>query len=987
MNGTLNASISSTNAAYTRIKALEKELEALKSEVTVDTNKISKVQSELDAYKAEMSSQVTATNVTAESSLTSNGSTHVSTLTADKKITANQGVDSLGAITVTDQTYNKTSSIDGGSVNTSVVNTTLVTATGTVRSGYLKVDKTGTIEDLVVPNTGNIVELTSNEIHTFEDITVDGDLNFPKVDSSINGEYLTVNAQNINASGDLQVKGQTVVDGSLVVKDTIAAKNIIGDLNLNDLKVQSATVTDLTTKTAVSSTSAVGFDSTGKLIPIKASSGGGTSDVAQAIETEKTVSDLRSSSDIENINASEYILYAVKADEDTYRLLTFDGTNIYAKLYHYSTGILETLMSCTSLLSKIGFPVAALIDDKLYYASTDQMSIQCFDYTSKTTTTTYTSTDLKIYSFNTLLPYSFDFVGESFALLYDDESDEGHAIKRIVKFDGTIVAEDSEYIKKGKYNGILVPFDLNSVLYFMSVSENGKAYFVDQQTMLFKYSDGENEVSIADDAAMPIVIKQNNMGLFDTPVDGAATVYFISSDYSKIYAFDEESLTALLVDYIKIRTDNVSLNIKISGEYTAFYDENSKELAAVQTSTFSFFTGFDASYNGIYSNYICPKYSSLQNVLVNSQQASLSSLSSLSVDGTPIYIDGRQLIDGRAYDYVVSSELELESLLKQLYEEETQTSSSEYKDLNIYLKDAAFYLRDSVLGTLRANKSLYGLHFYGESKNAIIQAIGFDVPGTPVEGETKYYQLTQIYPMFGRSCTFENLSIQILTGQLSTTSDFINCNITTTCNGWTLPFYGYNFDRCKLTATGTLKAPPVASTNIVYSAIIYNAITCRDLSVTDTTLIALIKAQHVRDCTIDISSLTLANQVDSDTSDFYLMMPFSTPSDASFERNTFTDIKSSESTVTLCPLPNMYGYSSKSGIAGCYSWHGFRGNVLANISSYLAKVLQLTLGAISAFKVSNSDGSYSKYVYRTANDIPGEYDLMTNNFISVTDRS
>lgn len=986
MNGTLNASISSTNAAYTRIKALEKELEALKSAVNVDTKKISTLQSELDSYKTAMASQVTATNVTAGSSLTSNGSTHVKTLTADEKITANQGIDSSGTITVTDQVYNKTSSIDGGSVNTSVVNTTLVTASGTIKGGYLKVDNVATIEDLSVTNSGNIVELTSNDIHAYEDITVDGDLNFPKVDSNINGEYLTVNAKDINASGDLQVKGQTVVDGSLVVKDTIAAKNIIGDLNLNDLKVQSATVTDLITKTAVSSTSAVGFDTTGKLIPIKVSGGGGTSDVAQAVETEKVILDLRNSSNIMNISESENILYASKADEDTYRLMTFDKTNTYAKLYHYSTGNLETLASMTTLLSSIGFPVAALIDDKLYYVSSDQMSIQCFDYTNKTTTTTYTSTDLKIYSFNTMVPYVFDFAGVPFALLYDDDSEEGHAIKRVVKFDGTVIAEDSEYVKQGKYgdNGdIIIPYDLGSVIYFVVVTENKRAYFLDPQSMLFKYTNGEDIVA-ATDEIVPIVIKQNNKGLFDPPVDGVTAVYWMDPETYNTYVFNEESLKIELVDNIKIRTDKVSLNIEL-GENVTFYDENNKQLATVPVSNISpFFTGFDTSYSGMYSHYICPKYEAKQNVLINNQQAALDSLNSLSVDNTPIYLDGKQVIDGRAYDYVLSSELELESLLKQLYEEGTQTTSN-YKDLNIYLKDSTFLLRNSILGTLRSNKSLYGLHFYGESKNTIIQVTGFDIPDTPVEGEIKYYQLTTTYPMFERSCSFEHISIQILTGQLSTTSDFIECNITTTCSGWTLPFYGYNFDKCSLKATGTLKASPVATTNIVYAAVIANNITNTSLKEVDSTLITLIKAQHVRDCTIDISSLILANQDDSTNHNFYLMMPFSAPSDASFERNSFTDIKSSDGTATVYPLANLYGYGSAEGIKGYLSWIGFKGNIFKNIASSTKK-LQFSLGAIDKINISNSASTYSKYLYRTANDFPGEYDLMTNNFITVTDR-
>ena len=52
MQGTLNASLSSNNAAYARIKSLEKKLEALTSEVNVDSSQIETIQQEIAKYKA-----------------------------------------------------------------------------------------------------------------------------------------------------------------------------------------------------------------------------------------------------------------------------------------------------------------------------------------------------------------------------------------------------------------------------------------------------------------------------------------------------------------------------------------------------------------------------------------------------------------------------------------------------------------------------------------------------------------------------------------------------------------------------------------------------------------------------------------------------------------------------------------------------------------------------------------------------------------------
>ena len=277
MQGTLNASLSSNNAAYARIKSLEKKLEALTSEVNVDSSQIETIQQEIAKYKADMSANVTSGNITATANLTSNGSTHLKTLTADERITAVKGIDAETNIVV-GKDESKTE-ITGNKVQTSEVSAAVISANGKVSAGRLETPE-ASINSLEVTGdtTINGAIATAGKA-SFNDVEINHDLLFPKADSNISGEYLNIHAKDAAFTGDLQVKGHAVIDGSVSVKDTLAAKNLIvvGEVLTSGLKLDAKTeLTNPTFKgikgTNELTTTALVIDNEGKLVSKKISS-------------------------------------------------------------------------------------------------------------------------------------------------------------------------------------------------------------------------------------------------------------------------------------------------------------------------------------------------------------------------------------------------------------------------------------------------------------------------------------------------------------------------------------------------------------------------------------------------------------------------------------------------------------------------------------------------------------------------------------------
>ena len=976
MQGTLNASISSNNAAYARIKSLEKKLEALTSEVNVDSSQIEAIQQEIAKYQADMTANVTSNNITATTNLTSNGSTHLKTLTADERITAVKGIDAETNIVI-GKDESKTE-ITGNKVQTSEVSAAVISANGKVSAGRLETPE-ASINNLEV--TGNTtINGTINTVGkaSFNDVEINHDLLFPKVDSNINGEYLNIHAKDAAFTGDLQVKGHAIIDGSLVCKDTLVAKNIMGNLLIKDMNVNSIAVKNLTTDTPVLSTKAVGYDNTGKLIPIKAA-GGGSSGVAEAVETEAIDPDLKSYPVYEAIDPNKYVVCSNKADDDTYRVVMLDQethTTTMA-LYHWSTGEIEILASLTGLVPHAlsSFTNVALDNDKVYYVEiADLKSIKCFNYTDKTTTTVYTSTDLDFYAFNTFAPYVVGY-GISFALFGDARTTEGTNnpinIKRVVRLDnGSVVAEDAEYVKAGTYGGILIPTNLNN--YGSSsyiITENNKAYWSINATaesstsFKFNYTDGATGTTVTSELSniTPSYFPQNGRGIFDGVVDGVGSMYLTQSSDSAntIYVVNADGSTTL-VESAKIRSNKVSLNFKYGSDFNLqICDETDNLIISIPGYNFLNFTGFDTSYTCLYYNFICPPYKKLQNVLINSSTVALERVD-ISIKDSPITMDGKYYIKGVCYDYVLSAETDIENLLKELYQNVDlhQDNSAMYKDISIYLKDGTYLLRNSVIGPLINMKTLYGLHFYGASKKGVvIKTLGFDIA---TNGTAKF----TLHPLFGKS-SFENLSIQIETGQFSTEADFRNCDITKTCNGPEFPFYGYSFENCELTANGTIN-PGAIGFKKDYNTAVFGG--------TDPGTVAIIRAQFVRDCTIHLGNLNIVNASErASENDLYIMVPLRIPSDAAFERNMFDDVKSyTQHSLNLAALPKIVS-NGQASPRGYWTWDGVRGN------RYTGTKLDLLDAKVQEFKLNGT----STYVLVQQSSIPGVDDLLTNDFATV----
>lgn len=975
MQGTLNASLSSNNAAYARIKSLEKKLDALTSEVNVDSSQIEAIQQEIAKYKADMSANVTAGNITATTNLTSNGSTHLKTLTADERITAVKGIDAETNIVV-GKDESKTE-ITGNKVQTSEISAAVISANGKVSAGRLEAPEASINNLEVTGNTTINGTIATVGKASFNDVEINHDLLFPKVDSNITGEYLNIHAKDAAFTGDLQVKGSAIIDGSLVCKDTLVAKNIMGNLLIKDMNVNSVAVKNLATDTPVLSSHAVGYDNTGKLIPIKAA-GGGSSGIAEAVETEAINPDLKSYPVYEAIDPNKYVVCSNKADDDTYRIVMFDaGTEprtTTMALYHWSTGEIETLASLTGLVPQAGsgFTNVALDNDKVYYVElADLKSIKCFNYTDKTTTTVYTSTDLVFYGFNTLVPYVVGY-GISFALFGDPGTTEGPVnIKRVVRLDnGSVVAEDAEYVKTGTYGGILIPTDLNN--YGNSsyiITENNKAYWSINTTVessnsfKFNYTDGATGTTVTSELSnmTPSYFPQNGRGIFDGVVDGVGSMYLTHSSDSanSIYVVNADGSTTL-VESAKIRSNNVSLNLKYSPDFDLqICDENDKLIISIPGYNFLNFTGFDTSYTCLYYNFICPPYKRMQSVLINSSTVALERVD-ISIKDSPITMDGKYYIKGVYYDYVLSAETDIENLLKELYQNTDlhQDNSAMYKDISIYLKDGTYLLRNSVIEPIKHMKTLYGLHFYGASKKGVvIDTLGFDIA---TNGTAKFTS----YPLFGKS-SFENLSIQIQTGQFSTEADFRNCDITKTCNGPEFPFYGYSFENCNLTANGTINPGEIGFWKN-YDTVVFGG--------TDPGTVAIIRAQFVRDCTIHLGNLNIVNASESAyENDLYIMVPFRIPSDAAFERNTFDDVKSyTQSSLNLAALPKIAS-NGQASPRGYWTWDGVRGN------RYTGTKLDLLDARVEKFKLNGT----STYVLVQQSSIPGVDDLLTNSFATV----
>ena len=276
MDGRMNCHLTAENAAFTKIRQLEKRVD------------------ETDKELADVEQQVLAnTNAFNE---------HVAQ-TSEKVETK-----ALSATSVTANTANITNA-EAGNLNANGITATTITAetanvdnlenVNVLHGKTVDVDKTiATIGQFTETHTTTANNATTNtdtlnvatEANLTGQVNIDGNLTFTKDNglSKLQGEYLEVDAANVVLNNKTKggyalyapgVDGSALFGGSVSVQDTLTAKNLIvvGDVLMSGLKLDAKTeLTNPTFKgikgTNELTTTALVIDNEGKLVSKKISS-------------------------------------------------------------------------------------------------------------------------------------------------------------------------------------------------------------------------------------------------------------------------------------------------------------------------------------------------------------------------------------------------------------------------------------------------------------------------------------------------------------------------------------------------------------------------------------------------------------------------------------------------------------------------------------------------------------------------------------------
>ena len=276
MDGRMNCHLTAENAAFTKIRQLEKRVD--------ETDK------ELDNVKQQVSANTNAFNehITQTSERVETRELSATSVTAANANITNAEAGSLNATDVTATT------IDAGTINVDNLENVNVLHGKTV-----DVDKTiATIGQFVETHTTGANNVTTNtdtlnvstEANLTGQVNIDGNLTFTKDNglSKLQGNYLEVDAANVvieNKNKEAYalkvpgINGQALFGGSVTVQDTLTAKNllVVGDALLKGLKLDESTVLTNPTFKGITgtnelTTSALVVDSEGKLVSKKISS-------------------------------------------------------------------------------------------------------------------------------------------------------------------------------------------------------------------------------------------------------------------------------------------------------------------------------------------------------------------------------------------------------------------------------------------------------------------------------------------------------------------------------------------------------------------------------------------------------------------------------------------------------------------------------------------------------------------------------------------
>lgn len=276
MDGKLNCHLTAENAAFTKIRQLEKRVDETDKELADVEQQVSANNNAFNEHVAQTSERVETKELSATSA------------TANTANITNAEVGSLNANGITATT------IDAGTINVDNLENVNVLHGKTV-----DVDKTiATIGQFAETHTTEANNTTTNtdtlnvstEVNLTGQVNIDGNLTFTKDNglSKLQGEYLEVDAANVVLNNKTKggyalyapgVDGTALFGGSVSVQDTLTAKNLIvvGDVLMSGLKLDSKTeLTNPTFKgikgTSELTTTALVIDNEGKLVSKKISS-------------------------------------------------------------------------------------------------------------------------------------------------------------------------------------------------------------------------------------------------------------------------------------------------------------------------------------------------------------------------------------------------------------------------------------------------------------------------------------------------------------------------------------------------------------------------------------------------------------------------------------------------------------------------------------------------------------------------------------------
>ena len=276
MDGRMNCHLTAENAAFTKIRQLEKRVDETDKELADVEQQVSANTNAFNEHVAQTSERVETKELSA------------TTVTANTANITNAEAGSLNANGITATT------IDAGTINVDNLENVNVLHGKTV-----DVDKTiATIGQFAETHTTEANNTTTNtttlnvstEANLTGQVNIDGNLTFTKDNgvSKLQGEYLEVDAANVVINNKNKealalyvpgINGQAVFGGSVTVQDTLVAKNlaVVGETLLNGLKLDESTVLTNPTFKGITgtnelTTSALVVNSEGKLVSKKISS-------------------------------------------------------------------------------------------------------------------------------------------------------------------------------------------------------------------------------------------------------------------------------------------------------------------------------------------------------------------------------------------------------------------------------------------------------------------------------------------------------------------------------------------------------------------------------------------------------------------------------------------------------------------------------------------------------------------------------------------